>query len=100
MTAVLLSLTMPGDVAQQVEDLLLARPDLVAGFTTAHVDGHGSAVRLVSAAERVCGHSPRVQMQSVGSEAAMRAVLALLREALPQANIYYWLLPVSDMGRL
>ena len=41
MTDVLLSLTMPEDVAQEVEDLLLSRPDLVAGFTAIQVDGHG-----------------------------------------------------------
>lgn len=100
MTDVLLSLTMPENVAEHVEDLLLARPDLVAGFTTAHVDGHGSVVRLVEAGELVRGHSPRVQIQSVGGEAAMRAVVDLLRSELPRANIFYWLLPVLSVGRL
>jgi len=100
MTKVLLTLTMPTDIGQDVEDLLLTRPDLVTGFTTAHVDGHGSVVRLVEASERVRGHAPRVQVQSVGREDAMHEVLALLRRELPQANIYYWLLPVSEAGRL
>ncbi len=100
MADVLLSLTMPVDVAQHVEDLLLSRPDLVAGFTAIHVDGHGSVVRLVKADELVRGHSPRVQIQSVGEEAAMREVVSLLRRDLPQANIFYWLLPVLELGRL
>lgn len=76
MTDVLLSLTMPEDVAQEVEDLLLSRPDLVAGFTAIQVDGHGSVVRLVRADELVRGHSPRVQIQSVGDEVAMRKVVS------------------------
>jgi len=100
MTDVLLSLTMPEDVAQEVEDLLLSRPDLVAGFTAIQVDGHGSVVRLVRADELVRGHSPRVQIQSVGTAASMQAVLALLRQEMPKANIFYWLLPVAEVGRL
>lgn len=100
MTDVLLSLTMPEDVAQEVEDLLLSRPDLVAGFTAIQVDGHGSVVRLVRADELVRGHSPRVQIQSVGDEVAMRKVVSLLRSEMPQANIFYWLVPVLELGRL
>jgi hypothetical protein len=59
MADVLLSLTMPNDVAQHVEDLLLSRPDLVRGFTSSHADGHGSSVALVEPGELVAGHSPR-----------------------------------------
>lgn len=100
MANVLLSLTMPVDVSQHVEDLLLGRPDLVLGFTAAHVDGHGSVVRLVEASELVRGHVPRVQIQSVGAETSMRAVIDLIRSTLPQANIFYWLLPVIEVGRI
>ncbi len=100
MSEILLSLTMPDDVAQHVEDLLLGRPDLVRGFTTGRVNGHGSVIRLVEAAELVSGHSPRTQIQTVGQEDDMRAVLALIKQALPRANVFYWLLPVIAMGRL
>ncbi len=48
MADVLLSLTLPNDVAQHVEDLLLSRPDLVRGFTTSHAEGHGSVIALVA----------------------------------------------------
>jgi hypothetical protein len=30
----------------------------------------------------------------------MRAVLALIKGSLPHANIFYWLVPVIEMGRL
>ncbi|UCV12695.1 DUF3240 family protein [Dechloromonas denitrificans] len=96
----LLSLTTPDDVAQHVEDLLLSRPDLVRGFTSGRVNGHGAAIQLVEAAELVSGHSPRIQIQTVGPESDMHAVLALIKQALPQANVFYWLLPVVAMGRL
>ena len=100
MADVLLSLTLTNDVAQHVEDLLLARPDLVRGFTTSAANGHGTAVPLVEAAELVSGHSPRTQIRTVGSEDDMRAVLALIKASLPDANIFFWLVPVIEMGRL
>ena len=100
MADVLLSLVMPDDVAQHVEDLLLSRPDLVRGFTTVAANGHGSLVPLVEPGELVSGHSPRTQIQTAGPEASMRAVLTLIKKELPLANVFFWLLPVIDMGRL
>ena len=44
MADVLLSLTLPNDFAQHVEDLLLSRPDLVRGFTASQAEGHGSVI--------------------------------------------------------
>lgn len=100
MANVLLNLITTNDVAQHVEDLMLNNPDLVRGFTASQAEGHGSVVALVEPAEQVSGHSPRTRIQAAGPEEAMRAVLALIKAELPRANIYYWLLPVIDMGRL
>lgn len=100
MANILLSLIMPEDVSRHVEDLLLSRPDLVRGFTAGHVDGHGSVVHLVEPSELVRGHAPRVQIQTVGEEQLMRDVLLLIKSELPQANLFYWLLPVIELGRL
>lgn len=100
MTDILLSLTMPNDVAQDVEGLLLSRPDLVRGFTASVAEGHGSAIRLVEPAELVSGHSPRKQIRIIGEESAMRAVLALIKSELPRARVFYWLVPVIEAGQL
>jgi hypothetical protein len=100
MADVLLSLTMPNDVAQHVEDLLLSRPDLVRGFTASAAEGHGAVVPLVEPGELVSGHSPRTQIRTVGSEESMRAVLALIKGEMPRANIFFWMIPVIEMGRL
>ena len=94
MADVLLSLTMPNDVAQHVEDLLLSRPDLVIGFTASIAEG------LVEPGELVAGHSPRTQIRTVGPEEKMRAVLELIKNELPRANVFFWLVPVIEMGRL
>ena len=100
MADVLLSLTLPNDVAQHVEDLLLSRPDLVRGFTASQAEGHGSVIALVEPSELVSGHSPRTQIRMAGTEERMRAVLELIKADLPHANIFYWLVPVIEMGRL
>ena len=100
MADVLLSLIMPNDVAQHVEDLLLSRPELVRGFSAGQVDGHGAIIPLVEPGELVSGHSPRTQIQTLGPEDAMRQVLALIKAELPRANIFFWLLPVIESGRL
>jgi len=97
---VVLSLVMPTGVAQDVEDLLLSQPELVRGFTTGQVNGHGSSVQLVEPAELVSGHSPRVQIQLAGAHDDMQAILALLQERYPRANIFYWIVPVLAMGRI
>lgn len=100
MPEVLLSLTLPEDIAQEVEDLLLSRPDLVHGFTVSRADGHGAGVSLSAASELVSGHSPRMQIRMIGDEAELRGVLAMLKDELPGANLYYWLVPVIEAGRL
>lgn len=100
MADVLLSLTLAEDITQEVEDLLLSRPDLVHGFTVSRAEGHGSGVSLIAAGELVSGHAPRTQIRMIGDEAAMRGVLAMLKGELPGANLYYWLVPVIAAGRL
>jgi hypothetical protein len=61
MADVLLSLTMPDDVAEHVKDLLLSRPDLVRGFTASHAEGRGSVVRSSPPANwsAAIRHAPR-----------------------------------------
>lgn len=100
MADALLTLIMPDNVAQHVEDLLLSRPDLVPGFTVSAAEGHGSVIPLREDAELVAGHAPRTVIRTVGPEAAGREVLALLKQKMPNANLFYWLVPVIDMGRL
>ena len=100
MADVLLTLIMPDDVAQHVENLLLTRPDLVPGFTSTKAEGRGAAVMLVADTELVVGHSPRTAIRTVGPETAKREVLALLKRELPHANIFYWMTPVIESGHV
>jgi len=96
----LLTLVMPNDVAQHVQDLLISRPDMVRGFTASHAEGHGSMVKLVEPSELVAGCAPRTMIRTVGSETVMRDILALIKRELPRASVFYWLVPIVEMGRL
>ncbi|MBP9713090.1 MAG: DUF3240 family protein [Sterolibacterium sp.] len=100
MTDALLTLVVPTHLAEAVEDLLLAHPELVAGFTASHADGHGSQAQLTSTEERVAGHAPRMAIATVGPLSQLQALLALLKAQLPHANLYYWLTPVIARGTL
>lgn len=100
MANVLLTLIMPDDVAQHVEDLLLSRPDLVPGFTVSAAEGHGSVIPLIEDTELVAGHAPRTVIRTVGPEADKREVLALIKRELPRANVFYWLMPLIEANHL
>lgn len=100
MADVLLSLTLPSNIAQDVEDLLLSQSELVRGFTSSQANGHGAVIPLVAPSELVSGYSPRTQISMVGTEENMRTVLALIRTNLPDINVFYWLVPVIEMGHI
>jgi len=97
----LLTLIVPKELEEAVADALLARPDLTAGFSSMSAEGHGSSIQLVAADELVCGHVRRKRLDTVcDSKEKTTAILLLLREQFPGANLYYWLTPVLAYGRL
>jgi len=98
--SVLLTLIVPHAVEDSVLDLLLAHPDLVKGFTTTRGEGHGAAVELLAPREQVRGSARRLAVRMVTARATADAVIALLREHLPRANLFYWITPVLDAGRI
>ncbi|MCX8146433.1 MAG: DUF3240 family protein [Azovibrio sp.] len=100
-TPLLLTLIVPDSLAEAVADVLLAHPDLAAGFSSMPAAGHGSSIELVDAAELVSGHAERCRFDSVcADQAQAQAILALVRATFPGANCYYWLTPVQAHGRL
>lgn len=100
MTNLMLMLVVPQDVGEHVEDILLSRSDLVRGFTVSPAEGHGTLVPLVDDRELVAGHAPRRLIRTLGDEESLRRLMSAIKTALPQANLYYWLAPVLEAGRL
>lgn len=100
MSDVLLTLIAPVRIAEAVEDLMLAHPELVSGFTACPADGHGRPERLIHAEERVAGHAPCVMIATVGTAPDVDKLLSLLKENLPHAYLYYWVTPVLSQGNI
>lgn len=97
---VLLTLVVPHAVEDVVLDVLLAHPETVHGFTTTRGEGHGVGVELVAPMELVRGSSPRMCIRIVGARVMADATVALLKEELPGTNLYYWIVPVLEAGRI
>lgn len=93
-----LTLIAPKALEENLLDLLLEHPALVSGFTTSEVEGHGRSITYQSNAEKVRGRALRVRMQIIMPHADVQILLQEIRQALPRANIVYYLTPVMEFG--
>jgi len=94
----LLRLNIPPSLEEDVVDLLLTT-DEIPGFQSFPIRGHGR-VGAMTIAEQVEGRRQRVQFEVVLNEEQLDPVLQTLKEALPVPDIIYWVLPISESGRL
>ncbi len=85
---------------ERMVDHLLEHPEWVQGFTVARVEGHSHKEKLPSVQERVRGRSQRVEIRSVMNMDDARALIAHLKKAEPNPEIAYWVMPVTEFGRL
>ena len=97
---VLLTLVVSRSVEDTVLDLLLAHPDIVPGFTTHPAEGHGARVALHEPREQVMGSARRLAIRIVSSRETANGVIALLKESLSGAKVFYWVVPVLEAGRI
>jgi len=96
----LLTLVAPEALEENLVDLLLARPEISGGFTTLRADGHGAGGPLVGANENVRGRGRRVYFQLTLARESADQLLVDLRQALPDANIFFWMTALLRCGRL
>jgi hypothetical protein len=94
----LLRLNIPPSLEEDVVDLLLASRE-IRGFQSYPTRGHGQ-VGAMTIAEQVEGRRNRVQFEIVLESEILDALLTKLKRALPVPDIIYWVLPVSESGRL
>ena len=85
---------------ERLVDQLLSHPDWVRGFSIKHIEGGSQKEKLPSMLEQVRGRSQRVQFDSVMNLEDARTLIAHLKQAEPNNEIAYWLVPVLDFGRL
>jgi hypothetical protein len=97
---VMLNVVVPKSLEEEFVDRLLESPDLVRGFTSYPISGHGGRMATASVSERVRGRSDRVLFQIGMGRDDVEALLAQLRAAVPNPEIAWWVLPVEGFGRL
>ena len=95
-----LTVVVPVALEEELIDHLLEHPEWVTGFTITAVEGKGQAVRLHGVVEEVRGRSRRVQVQTVINRGSAQALIAHLRDTLPNPEVAYWLVPALEFGRL
>ncbi|MDA8093625.1 MAG: DUF3240 family protein [Betaproteobacteria bacterium] len=94
-----LTIVCPKALEEALVDHLLEHPELVPGFTSQAVEGHGQGVPLHGTGEEVRGRSRRVQIQVVMAGEAAMALIRHLKDRLPNPEVAYWLSPVAQFGR-
>ena len=94
----LLRLNIPPNLEEDVVDLLLASGE-IPGFQSYPTRGHGQ-VGAMTIAEQVEGRRNRVQFEIVLETEQVEALLDKLKSAFPLPDIIYWILPVTQSGRL
>ena len=85
---------------QELFDYLTEQNDIVSGFTASDAAGHGPAVRLHTAAERVKGHGDQVIIRIILQDDAARQLLGRLKTAFAGAHLVFWMTPVAEFGTL
>jgi len=95
-----LTLVFPPSLEEALVEHLLAHPDWVTGCTIYPAEGLGRHLHGRDVYELVRGRTRQVAAQIVMNSEDARALIALLRDALPRADVGWWIAPVIDSGRL
>ncbi|MDA8225746.1 MAG: DUF3240 family protein [Betaproteobacteria bacterium] len=96
----LLTLNIPEALEEALVDLLLENPALASGFTTLNIDGHGPSETTISASDQVRGRRARIQFQIVLARQNSAELLDRVRAQMPSREIFYWIAPLLETGRL
>ena len=97
---VCLKLILPCALEARLVDLLLQHPKWVGPFLTHRVASHGDPDAIESQAEQVRGRAERVQIEILMESSHVDALLQELRSELPNREVLWWRLPVTDTGSL
>ena len=95
-----LTVAIPGDLEEDIVDVLRNLPDIVSGFSMVPAEGFGAGTRFVSTLEQVRGRARRRLVFILLPTAQVDAVLAALRQAVDSPEVAWWTQPVQRFGRL
>lgn len=97
---VMLNVVVPRSLEEELVERLLESGDLVRGFSSYPISGHGGRMATASVSERVRGRSDRVLFQIGMHGADVELLLGHLRVVMPNPEVAWWVLPVLGFGRL
>ena len=97
---VCLTLIVPHRLRDEMFDYLAAQNDVLSGFTALQGSGHGTEVRLHTAAERVKGHADQTVVQVVLAGTDANRLLDRLRVSFAGTKLVYWTTPVAERGTI
>lgn len=101
MTSVLLNLTAPVALEEQIAALLASHePSFRAGFCIRDVRCHGETVAYRDVIEQVRGYVRMIEVAVTLSEQDTSELMALLAKELPFADIRYRVTPILRAGRV
>jgi hypothetical protein len=79
--------------------LLLSHPELASGFTVRTAEGHGSDLAFQGIADQVRGREKRISIDCVIAAEQSSQLTGLVKNALPNCNIVYWVSPLMEFGK-
>lgn len=96
---VLLSLVVSPMVEDAIVDLLL-EAEMVSGFTSYAINGHGSSIHSMTAAEQVAGRQRKILFQTHLQQQNLLALLDQLAAGFKGSGMHYWVTPLIETGQL
>ena len=96
---VLLSVVISPSIEDAFVDLLLEH-DVVSGFTSFAVNGHGVSAHSLSPAEKVAGHQRQLLFQTYLLQQQAHQLIDSIKQHFAGSGIHYWMTPVIDAGRV
>lgn len=70
------------------------------GFSTAHIDGHGTHSAALTMLEQVAGYQKQVQFSIHTDHATAKDMIKQLSSKFRGANIDYFIQPILEVGRI
>jgi urease alpha subunit len=89
---------LPG-LEDAIVDWLLEQA-IVTGFSTAHIDGHGTNPAALNMLEQVAGRQKQVKFSIHTDHDTAKDMIEQLSSKFKGANIHYYIQPIVEVGRI
>jgi len=96
---VVLTISLPISLEEDLLDHLLEHPEWVSGVTTTPAEGFGRDTQLQTTVEQIRGRARRRVVTVLIEEEHLDSLLASLRTAFHSQQMAYWVTPLLQFGR-